>query len=280
MGGLGLTVAPGYPSGLSPFPPCAHRASGGERLGAEAVRGLSRDGQGRVGGDVTDHAGLALSGGIVGGSGGEGPVPAPLEARGAGGGDGDTAAAGGIPDAGRGMTIPTSARGPSWSACALPRGGWRDLRRCRCLPGEGRGGGWRRGCRGARADGVERRHPAFAQSAGGDVFVAAARTRRTSGSRSVRAGRRGGDGGHSPGGEMRGGGGAGAEARRGGIDERPISGKVLATRDLMQDLRAADPFRQGGGRAFEGRPEAVPGGARTGGAGGVAKGIDPARRQA
>jgi hypothetical protein len=27
-------------------------------------------------------------------------------------------------------------------------------------------------------------------------------------------------------------------------------GTVLATRDLMQDLRAADPFRQGGGRPF------------------------------
>ncbi len=27
-------------------------------------------------------------------------------------------------------------------------------------------------------------------------------------------------------------------------------GQLLATRDLMSDLRAADPFRQGGGRAF------------------------------
>ncbi len=27
-------------------------------------------------------------------------------------------------------------------------------------------------------------------------------------------------------------------------------GNVLATRDLMADLRAADPFRQGGGKAF------------------------------
>jgi len=27
-------------------------------------------------------------------------------------------------------------------------------------------------------------------------------------------------------------------------------GMALATRDLMQDLRAADPFRQGGGKAF------------------------------
>lgn len=27
-------------------------------------------------------------------------------------------------------------------------------------------------------------------------------------------------------------------------------GNVLATRDLMQDLRSADPFRQGGGRPF------------------------------
>ena len=27
-------------------------------------------------------------------------------------------------------------------------------------------------------------------------------------------------------------------------------GNVLATRDLMADLRAADPFRQGGGKSF------------------------------
>ena len=27
-------------------------------------------------------------------------------------------------------------------------------------------------------------------------------------------------------------------------------GMALATRDLMQDLRSADPFRQGGGRPF------------------------------
>jgi uncharacterized protein YaiI (UPF0178 family) len=27
-------------------------------------------------------------------------------------------------------------------------------------------------------------------------------------------------------------------------------GMALATRDLMQDLRAADPFRQGGGKMF------------------------------
>jgi uncharacterized protein YaiI (UPF0178 family) len=33
------------------------------------------------------------------------------------------------------------------------------------------------------------------------------------------------------------------------LNERNI-GQVLATRDLMADLRAADPFRQGGGRAF------------------------------
>ncbi|MEO0654613.1 MAG: YaiI/YqxD family protein [Pseudomonadota bacterium] len=33
------------------------------------------------------------------------------------------------------------------------------------------------------------------------------------------------------------------------LTERNI-GTVLATRDLMADLRAADPFRQGGGRAF------------------------------
>ena len=33
------------------------------------------------------------------------------------------------------------------------------------------------------------------------------------------------------------------------LTERNI-GQVLATRDLMTDLRAADPFRQGGGRAF------------------------------
>jgi uncharacterized protein YaiI (UPF0178 family) len=33
------------------------------------------------------------------------------------------------------------------------------------------------------------------------------------------------------------------------LTERNI-GQVLATRDLMADLRAADPFRQGGGRTF------------------------------
>jgi uncharacterized protein len=33
------------------------------------------------------------------------------------------------------------------------------------------------------------------------------------------------------------------------LNERNI-GNVLATRDLMQDLRSADPFRQGGGRPF------------------------------
>lgn len=30
-------------------------------------------------------------------------------------------------------------------------------------------------------------------------------------------------------------------------------GQILATRDLMTDLRSADPFRQGGGRAFSAR---------------------------
>lgn len=33
------------------------------------------------------------------------------------------------------------------------------------------------------------------------------------------------------------------------LNERNI-GQVLATRDLMADLRSADPFRQGGGRSF------------------------------
>jgi uncharacterized protein len=33
------------------------------------------------------------------------------------------------------------------------------------------------------------------------------------------------------------------------LSERNI-GEALAMRDLMADLRAADPFRQGGGRAF------------------------------
>jgi len=33
------------------------------------------------------------------------------------------------------------------------------------------------------------------------------------------------------------------------LDARNI-GQVLATRDLMADLRAADPFRQGGGKGF------------------------------
>ncbi|WP_323040665.1 YaiI/YqxD family protein [Gemmobacter sp.] len=35
------------------------------------------------------------------------------------------------------------------------------------------------------------------------------------------------------------------------LTERNI-GEALAMRDLMADLRAADPFRQGGGRAFSG----------------------------
>ncbi|MFV0492063.1 MAG: YaiI/YqxD family protein [Pseudorhodobacter sp.] len=33
------------------------------------------------------------------------------------------------------------------------------------------------------------------------------------------------------------------------LSQRNI-GEILATRDLMADLRSADPFRQGGGRAF------------------------------
>lgn len=42
-------------------------------------------------------------------------------------------------------------------------------------------------------------------------------------------------------------------------------GNVLATRDLMQDLRSADPFRQGGGRpVFQGGPLAVSGSFRAG----------------
>lgn len=45
---------------------------------------------------------------------------------------------------------------------------------------------------------------------------------------------------------------AGAQVLR--PDGSPLTlaniGNVLATRDLMADLRAADPFRQGGGRAF------------------------------
>ena len=36
-----------------------------------------------------------------------------------------------------------------------------------------------------------------------------------------------------------------------GEELTPVNiGNVLATRDLMQDLRSADPFRQGGGRPF------------------------------
>jgi len=34
-----------------------------------------------------------------------------------------------------------------------------------------------------------------------------------------------------------------------GLNERNI-GQALAVRDLMSDLRSADPFRQGGGKAF------------------------------
>jgi uncharacterized protein YaiI (UPF0178 family) len=33
------------------------------------------------------------------------------------------------------------------------------------------------------------------------------------------------------------------------LSDRNI-GNALATRDLMQDLRSADPFRQGGGRPY------------------------------
>jgi uncharacterized protein YaiI (UPF0178 family) len=33
------------------------------------------------------------------------------------------------------------------------------------------------------------------------------------------------------------------------LSDRNI-GNVLATRDLMSDLRSADPFRQGGGRPY------------------------------
>ena len=45
---------------------------------------------------------------------------------------------------------------------------------------------------------------------------------------------------------------AGAQVLRpdGSILTAANIGNVLATRDLMADLRAADPFRQGGGRAF------------------------------
>jgi uncharacterized protein YaiI (UPF0178 family) len=45
---------------------------------------------------------------------------------------------------------------------------------------------------------------------------------------------------------------AGAEVLKhdGTAITRANAGTVLATRDLMTDLRAADPFRQGGGRAF------------------------------
>ncbi|MBE0454316.1 MAG: YaiI/YqxD family protein [Roseovarius sp.] len=45
---------------------------------------------------------------------------------------------------------------------------------------------------------------------------------------------------------------AGAEVLRhnGEVLTRANIGNVLAMRDLMADLRAADPFRQGGGRGF------------------------------
>ncbi|EKE44289.1 YaiI/YqxD family protein [Oceaniovalibus guishaninsula JLT2003] len=45
---------------------------------------------------------------------------------------------------------------------------------------------------------------------------------------------------------------AGARVLRpdGGALTQANIGNVLATRDLMADLRAADPFRQGGGRPF------------------------------
>jgi S-formylglutathione hydrolase len=72
--------------------------------------------------------------------------------------------------------------------------------------------------------------------------------RRTRGPR-----RCGGDGGH-PAGRARGRGGrAGGQAQRRGAG-RAQHRQVLATRDLMADLRAADPFRQGGGRPYSPRP--------------------------
>jgi len=45
---------------------------------------------------------------------------------------------------------------------------------------------------------------------------------------------------------------AGAKVVKHNVEElTPANiGNVLATRDLMQDLRSADPFRQGGGRPF------------------------------
>ena len=64
------------------------------------------------------------------------------------------------------------------------------------------------------------------------------------------AGRRGGDRGH-PARRARGrGGGRGAASRTATRLTAANVGEALATRDLMADLRAADPFRQGGGRPF------------------------------
>ena len=44
--------------------------------------------------------------------------------------------------------------------------------------------------------------------------------------------------------------GAGAVRPNGDVFSKANIGNQLATRDLMADLRAADPFRQGGGRPF------------------------------
>ncbi len=44
--------------------------------------------------------------------------------------------------------------------------------------------------------------------------------------------------------------GAGVLKHNGDALTRANIGNVLATRDLMADLRAADPFRQGGGKGF------------------------------
>ena len=56
---------------------------------------------------------------------------------------------------------------------------------------------------------------------------------------------------------------AGARRRTARPSPRPTSATRLAMRDLMADLRAADPFRQGGGRPFaRRRPVALPRGAR------------------
>jgi S-formylglutathione hydrolase len=99
---------------VSAFAPIAHPvASDWGRKQFGAYLGAGRGGVG--GHDATLlMRDVGVSGGGAGGPGGEGPVPASVAPRGFGRGDGGAAAAGGVPDAGRGMIIRTSSWPRSW----------------------------------------------------------------------------------------------------------------------------------------------------------------------